>query len=143
MTVIIRLFVFLFSVVLLISCSVPTIVLFSNATLHEIIITYRNEKREEKHIIVKPSEQIEINRLLDVDFSISFSNKNYNYKMRPIPESYIDDIGVGPYLKRVVKAKLWNDGCIYLVKIKSDFEAENKFDQPKGFPLCPTMMNIE
>ena len=123
--------------VLVSACSVPTHVVLANVSTQDISVSYRGDNYESVSLAVKSNENAEIKGLLDMRFSIRKEGMTSNYRGEMVPQSYIESVGVGPFLKRVVKARFEDDGCIYLVAIKDENSAKGKTVQPEGFPLCP------
>lgn len=123
---------------LLTACSVPTLIVFTNASTQSITLSYKGEDRQVASLIVNPNAKVEIKRLLDMHFSIRRQDMNLEYDVEMVPEAFIEHVGVGPFFKRVAKAQLENDGCIYLIAIKEDARPGHVHAvQPEGFPLCP------
>lgn len=122
---------------LLSACTVPTLVIFTNASTQSITLSYKGEDRQIASLVVNPNAKVEIKRLLDMHFSIRRQDLNFEYDVEMVPEAFIEHVGVGPFFKRVAKAQLENDGCIYLIAIKDDQPGHVHAAQPEGFPLCP------
>jgi hypothetical protein len=115
----------------------PTTVVFGNASDAEIILAYKDDTHKVVELRLAKGAQAEVKNLLNVHFSIKTMKSTQNYERASVPESYIQSVGFGPFMKRVVKAELENDGCVYIVKSDDDHSMEKSF-QPPGFPLCPS-----
>jgi len=122
-------------------CSVPTRVELFNASNSEVAIEYKNEKSLLFYTTLANGNSKEFTALLDKDFSIKSSDKKYLYQMSMVPEIFIKHRGVGPFFKRVVKAQLHENKCIYLVPSDIDLPVNAFESQPEGFPLCPKLLN--
>ncbi|MES2117264.1 MAG: hypothetical protein V4578_19040 [Pseudomonadota bacterium] len=119
------------------ACSMPTTVMFANATNRGVAISYKDDSHKIATLAVAPNSVVEVKHLLDVHFSIRTAESVMNYEREVVPGTYIEDIGFGPFSKRVVKAQLENDGCVYLLAGKDDIPNRRHEVQPDGFPLCP------
>lgn len=115
----------------------PTTVIFRNASEGGIILAYKDDRHQVAELRLAKGEQAEVKHLLDVHFSIKTMKSTQNYERASVPERYIQSVGFGPFMKRVVKAELENDGCVYIVKDDDDHNMA-KSSQPPGFPLCPS-----
>ncbi|HEV7814630.1 MAG TPA: hypothetical protein VGP06_05945, partial [Janthinobacterium sp.] len=104
---------------LLSACTVPTLVIFTNGSTQSVTLSYKGEDREIVSSVVSQNAKVEIKRLLDMHFSIRSQDSNFEYDVEMVPEAFIEHVGVGPFFKRVAKAQLENDGCIYLIAIKN------------------------
>ncbi|MDB5932956.1 MAG: hypothetical protein JWQ01_300 [Massilia sp.] len=134
----VKLFVVLICSMLMAACTVPTLVVFTNASTQSITLSYKGEDRQLVSLVVIPNGKVEIKRLLDMHFSIRRQDLNFEYDVEMVPEAFIEHVGAGPFFKRVAKAQLEDDGCIYLIAIKDDQSRHVHPVQPEGFPLCPT-----
>lgn len=122
---------------LLSACSVSTLVIFTNATPQTVTISYKTEGRHVVSVVVGPNAKAEIKALLTWHFSIRRQDLNFDYDAAIVPEAFIEDVGFELFFKRVAKAQLETDGCIYLLAIKDDRSGLAHAAQPEGFPLCP------
>lgn len=119
------------------ACTVPTRVILFNGTSQDIDLLYRDMSGDFTESNVKAKFMIEIAGLLSARFSIRTQSHNYEYIREVVPESFITHVGIGPFFKRVAKAQLENDWCIYLVDASTELPAESFPIQPPGYPLCP------
>lgn len=122
---------------LLFACTVPTVVIFTNTSTQSITLLYKGGGRRIASLVVNPNAKTEIRRLLDMHFSIRRQDLNFEYDVEMVPEDFIEHVGAGLFFKRVAKAQLENDGCIYLIAITDDQPGPVHAAQPEGFPLCP------
>ena len=123
---------------LLSACTVPTHVMLTNASTQSITLSYKGEDDRIASLVMVPKAKVEIKRLLDMHFSIRTQDLNFEYDVEMVPEEFIEHLGVGPFFKRVTKAQLENDGCIYLVSVKDGQAGHVHGAQPDGFPICPS-----
>jgi hypothetical protein len=137
----IRKILFVFCLSVLSGCSVPTRVKLFNASNSEVVIEYKNEKSLIVHTTLVNGHSREFTALLDKNFTIKSSDKKYLYQMSMVPEIFITHRGVGPFFKRVVKAQLHENKCIYLVSSDIDLPVNAFESQPEGFPLCPKILD--
>lgn len=118
------------------ACSKPTTVEFANATSSGVTLFYKD-----RHVVatlpVPANSTVRVNHLLDVHFSIRMADSTKRYRREVVPEAYIADVGFGPFLRRIVKAQLEADGCVYLLSRQDDIPNRRHEAQPDGFPLCP------
>ena len=128
---------FVFFLSFLPGCSVPTQVELFNASNSEVVIGYKNDESTIVYTTLVNGSSSEFTALLEKDFSIKSSDKTDAYQMSMVPETFIKHRGFGPFFKRVVKAQLHENKCIYLVASDIDLPVNAFESQPKGFPLCP------
>lgn len=121
-------------------CTKSTTVIFANATSHSVSISYKDDNHKIAVEIIAPNATVEIKHLLDDRFSIRTSKSTMNYERNVVPGSYIDQIGFGPFFKRIVKAQLEQDGCIYLLSKDEKIPNQRHKAQPPDFPVCPRMV---
>ncbi|WP_156116692.1 hypothetical protein [Massilia sp. 9096] len=117
-------------------CSTPTIVVFANGMSHNVVVTYRDDQHRIVEVDVAPNSSFEITHLLDTHFSIRTSQSTLSHERVDVLEEYIYGKGFGPYFKRMVKAQLEPDGCVYLYGKKDELLALKPPTQPLNFPLC-------
>ena len=115
----------------------PTTVLFANASNRSVSIFYRDGHHQIVTLLVAPDSAVDVKRLFGARFSIRTPESTFDYKREFVPGAYIQHLGVGPFMKRLVKAQLENDGCIYLIEPNEDIPARVHKAQPSDFPLCP------
>jgi hypothetical protein len=106
--VIVSLGVMAFLLAALTACSLPMTIIFANATNRSVEITYKDAHKIVT-LVIAPNSTVEIKHLLDVHFSIRTPESIIDYERKVVPGTYIEDIGFGPFLKRIVKAQLEND----------------------------------
>lgn len=133
----IRRILFVFFLSILSGCSVPTQVELFNASNSEVVIGYKNDESTIVYTTLVNGSSSEFTALLEEDFSIKSSDKTDSYQMSMVPETFIRHRGFGPFFKRVVKAQLHENKCIYLVSSEIDLPVNTFEAQPEGFPLCP------
>ncbi len=102
-----------------------------------MVIGYKNDESTIVYTMLVNGSSSEFTALLEKDFSIKSSDKTDAYQMSMVPETFIKHRGFGPFFKRVVKAQLHENKCIYLVSSDIDLPVNAFESQPKGFPLCP------
>jgi len=124
------------------ACSVSTTVIFANASKHSVSISFKDDRHMIVSLIIAPNSTVEIKHLLDASFSIVTPESTMEYERTPAPVTYIEQIGFGPFLKRVVKAQLENDGCIYLLSKEDAIPNQQHEAQPPDFPLCPQVSTL-
>ena len=122
----------------LVGCTVPTKVVFFNASSSELTIEYRNEQRDFQKAMLNPGEKVQVEKLLEREFRIYQNNALLSYSFETIPGRFIQHVGFGPFFKRIAKAQFNEDKCIYLVPVEKDFPAESENDDVGSFSLCPT-----
>lgn len=132
---------FVFFLSFLSGCSVPTQVELFNASNSEVVIGYKNDESLIVYTTLENGSSSEFTALLEEDFSIKSSDKTDIYQMSMVPETLIKHRGFGPFFKRVVKAQLHENKCIYLVASDIDLPVNTFETQPEGFPLCPKSLN--
>lgn len=133
----VKLFLVLICSTVLSACTVPTLVTFTNASTQSVTLSYKGEDGQITSLVIGPNVKLEIKRLLDMHFSIRRQDLSFEYDVEMVPEAFIEHVGVGPFFKKVAKAQLENDGCVYLIAIKDDQPGHVHAAQPEGFPLCP------
>jgi hypothetical protein len=116
------------------SCTVPAHAVLTNSSASSAALTFVNDSGRQESLSLPVGGTVEVKGLLEARFSIRQERKTHVYKMRPVPVVYIDHAGFGPFFKRVVKAELKSDHCVYLIRIETDVSVQV---QPDGFPLCP------
>lgn len=112
-------------------------VIFVNASAVDVVLTFKNEHREMESLVVKANEAVEIKRLLDIRFSIRSQTSTFDYGVELVPQTFVEYVGFGPGFKRVAKAQLMADNCVYLVTLGESLPGHTARPQPDGFPLCP------
>ena len=120
---------------LLFGCTVPTRVIVFNGSGDVITLAYKKNRVEQVQLLVPPNGSVEVKGLLDHDFYVVSKSHVYSYPILSPPESFINNVGFGPFFKRILKVGFFDDLCIYLISVEAGFK--NADDQPKGFPLCP------
>jgi len=121
-------------------CTVPTTVIFLNSTNHDVLVFYTGDGHNRTSTAIKPNSVAEIKSLLDMRFSIQSNGSTMDYVPNlpsSVPESLIANVGFGPFFKRIVKAQLGADKCVYLLKNSQETLNRQLDPQPPGFPLCP------
>jgi hypothetical protein len=106
-----------------------------------IQIIQRDKHGQEKHISLMPKESSHLRDWGYHVYEINAENISWSYDPPTasyIPSSeYMEMIGFGPFIKRLIRAQLNEDGKVFLIKIGRKYPVSEIIDQPEGYPLIP------
>lgn len=119
------------------ACTMPITVLFANHTAHSVTVFYPDGRDRPASLVVAPGEATRIVYLMSRNFSLQTQGSTLSYERALPPEPYIRFVGFGPFTKRVLKAQMENDGCVYLIEGDEPIPSQVPKAQPPEFPLCP------
>ena len=133
---------FLFVAMLLSSCTIPlTCELYNNTSMPIQIIqkSYYGEKQE-KHFSIMPNESMRLGLWLHNSYVVNTENVSWSYGPPSTGyNEYYEFVGFWPFVKRVIRVQLNEDGKIFLIKNGKDFPIPDNVEQPEGYPLTPNI----
>lgn len=125
-------------ILVLSASSVPLRIEMLNNSGSDVQISFKDDRHSISSVEIKVGQGVEIAGLLERSFVIQMGGANNRYPRRLVPEAFVDYKGWGPFLKRVLRVRLENNGCISLIPPKKKRGQKSILVQPEGFPVCPT-----
>ena len=122
------------------SCSVPiTCVLYNNTSEVVKVLQYDNSVVKESYEI-RPKDSVKIREWKYYNYEVVSKNDTWRYDIpiTHIPNiEFVETIGFGLWVKRIVLAQIESDGSIYLLRKNQKLPVSVFIKQPQGYPLIP------
>jgi hypothetical protein len=117
-------------------CTLPLDVIILNRSGAPVAITQGGGDHTTRRVEVGAGATANLRGLLSRPFQLGAGQRPRRYTPGFVEEAFVEYRGWGPFSRRVVKAQLEPNGCIYLVPIAQTLPVATHVVQPDGYPLC-------
>lgn len=128
----------IFSISLMLSsCTIPLTIHLYNNTEKDITVVIFDKSGEERQEFVKKQTilKTEFDVVIERTLYVIEENGQWEYTIFEPNSRYWKYEGIGPFVKRVVRLELKNDGRIYILTRDDSFDKADYKTQPEGYPL--------